>query len=85
MTGMTRTLMVGAIALTLTACGGRQPLKPLEGQPPPATPVGANAPPTPADLTTPSTQGRPERSVELLSQSEERSADPFDLPPQGPQ
>ena len=38
--------------------------------------------PTAAQLVRPSTQARPERNVELLTQSEERKDDPFDLPPE---
>ena len=70
------------VALALSACGGRQPLKPVEGQSLPAIPVGAAAAPTAQDLTTPSTQARPERNVELQRQSDERKDDPFDLPPE---
>ena len=70
------------VALGLSACGGRQPLKPDEGQSLPAVPVGAAAAPTAQELTTPSSQARPERNVELLRQSEERKDDPFDLPPE---
>lgn len=77
------TLALTAVALGLSACGGRKPLQPVEGQAMPAVPLGASAAPTAQDLTTPSTQARPERSVELLRQSEERRDDPFDLPPEG--
>lgn len=71
-----------ALAALLSACGGRQPLKPVEGQRLPAVPVGAAAAPTAAELTDPSSQARPERNVELLRQSEKRRDDPFDLPPE---
>ncbi|HWV12948.1 MAG TPA: hypothetical protein VN110_06595 [Sphingobium sp.] len=70
------------LALGLTACGGRQPLKPVEGQKMPAVPVGAAAAPTAQQLMTPSMQSRPERSVDILTQSEERKDDSFDLPPE---
>ena len=80
--GMTRGLALAALTLGLVACGGRQPLKPLEGQKQPAVPLGASSPPTAQELMTPSIQARPERSVELLRQSEERKDDPFDLPPE---
>jgi len=73
---------IAALACTLAACGGRQPLKPIEGQRSPAVPVGASTIPTAAQLVRPSTQARPERNVELLTQSEERKDDPFDLPPE---
>lgn len=74
----------GAAALlvaALAACGGRESLKPLPNQLPPAIPVGAETPPTAAQLTRPSVQARPERNVELLTQSRKRADDYFDLPP----
>ncbi|APL93135.1 hypothetical protein EWH08_00550 [Sphingobium indicum] len=73
---------LAALALTLASCGGRQPLKPLQGQRLPAVPVGAAAAPTAAELTTPPIQARPERNVELLTQSRVRGDDEFDLPPE---
>ncbi|CCW17138.1 hypothetical protein EBBID32_14770 [Sphingobium indicum BiD32] len=69
-------------ALALASCGGRQPLKPVAGQELPAVPVGAATAPTGAQLMTPSTQARPQRNVELLTQSQKRQADEFDLPPE---
>jgi predicted small lipoprotein YifL len=75
-------IALAALIATLAACGGRQPLKPVEGQRLPAVPVGAATAPTGQQLTTPSTQARPERNVELLRQSDEREDDPFDLPPE---
>jgi hypothetical protein len=75
-------LALVALALALSACGGRQPLKPVTGQNLPAVPVGAAAAPTAQALMTPSTQARPERNVELLRQSDVRQDDPFDLPPE---
>jgi hypothetical protein len=44
-------------------------------------PTGAATAPTSADLLTPTIQARPERNVELLTQSREREDDAFDLPP----
>ncbi|WP_022681923.1 hypothetical protein [Sphingobium bisphenolivorans] len=83
---MTSPILKGAglatLALALASCGGRQPLKPVEGQALPAVPVGATRAPTAAELTAPTTQARPERNVELLTQSQERHDDPFDLPPE---
>lgn len=82
-TPMGRTFVaMGLIALTLSACGGRQPLKPVKGQNLPAVPVGAATAPTAAQLMQSSTQARPERNVELLTQSRQRGDDPFDLPPE---
>ena len=69
-------------ALALVSCGGGQPLKPVGGQELPAVPVGAATSPTAAQLMTPSTQARPQRNVELLTQSQKRQADEFDLPPE---
>jgi hypothetical protein len=79
---LARGLGIGALAIALASCGGRQPLKPIEGQKMPAVPVGAAAAPTAQQLMSPSTQARPERNVELLTQSQERKDDPFDLPPE---
>ncbi|WP_176592912.1 hypothetical protein [Sphingobium sp. EM0848] len=73
---------LAALALALASCGGRQPLKPVQGQRLPAVPVGAATSPTAAQLTTPSIQARPERNVELLVQSKVRNDDAFDLPPE---
>ncbi|MGC4251775.1 MAG: hypothetical protein QM605_10050 [Sphingobium sp.] len=75
-------LLLAALAVALASCGGRQPLKPIEGQKLPAVPVGAATAPTAQDLTTPGTQARPERNVELLTQSKQRGDDEFDLPPE---
>lgn len=71
-----------ALAFALASCGGRQPLKPVQGQRLPAVPVGAATAPTAGQLTTPPIQSRPERNVELLTQSKVRGDDPFDLPPE---
>lgn len=81
---MTKRMLAGAalVALALTGCGGRQPLKPVKDQRLPAVPVGAPTAPTAAQLIQPSIQARPERNVELLTQSKKRDADDFDLPPE---
>lgn len=70
-----------ALLMALTACGGKQALKPAEGAPPIPTARGASAPQTAQELMTPTPQSRPERNAELLTQSKERQDDPFDLPP----
>ena len=69
------------LLLALAGCGARGPLKPEKGVALPVKPYGATATPTPDDLLTPGTQARPERSDELLKNSEERGRDDFDLPP----
>ena len=74
-------LFLGAAALTLSACGNRQALKPIAGKTLPPAPRGAEKPKTAAELLDPGTQARPERNVELLSRSEERAEDEFDIPP----
>lgn len=78
---MTRGLMITAAALALCGCGAANGLKPGEGASLPPKPYGAAEVPTPAQLTTPSTQARPGRSDELLLRSETRRSDEFDLPP----
>lgn len=71
---------LSALAL-LSACGGREALKPKPGQS--AVPIakGATEADTPQELMTPSPQARPDRNAELLRKSQERPDDPFDLPP----
>lgn len=77
-----RALALPLLALALAGCGARGKLKLPEGETPPPAPYGAQATPTPEDLTAPTTQQRPSRSDELLRNSEERPNDPFQLPPQ---
>ena len=69
------------LALALAGCGSARELQPAPGQPLPVAPYGARATPTPNDLLRPSTQQRPQRSDELLRNSEPRRSDEFDLPP----
>ncbi|CAN5411685.1 hypothetical protein BH10PSE12_BH10PSE12_25990 [soil metagenome] len=80
---MTRKLaLAAALIVALSACGGRQALKPREGQAAVPIPRGASAAPTAQNLMQPSTQARPERNAELLLRSKERTDDAFDLPPE---
>jgi len=72
-----------ALAAALGACGKKEDLKPVAGQPPAALPVGATRAPTTQELTTPDAQAKPARSDELLKRSEQREPDDFDLPPPG--
>lgn len=67
----------------LTACGGREALRPQAGESLPPKPAFAETAPTAAELIEPDVQARPDRSDELLRRSEEREDDRFDLPPQG--
>ena len=51
------------------------------GQPLPVAAYGRDTPATTAQLLQPPPQAVPERNVELRRRSEERTDDPFDLPP----
>jgi len=70
-------------ALALGACGKAEELRPAAGQALPVRPAAARTTPTPDQLLALPTQARPERIDEPLRRSEERQADPFDLPPAG--
>ena len=72
--------LLGAF-LALTSCGSATNLKPPPGQSLPVAPYGAKATPTARDLLTPSSQSRPARTDDLLSNSTDRRSDEFDLPP----
>lgn len=78
---MIRPAVLLASATLLAACGATQPLKPAPGTSLPVAPYGAIATPTPDDLVTSSTQARPARTEELLTNSRPRTSDDFDLPP----
>ncbi len=69
------------LALALASCGGKKELQPEAGKSLPPAPVAVATPPTPTQLMTPEVQARPQRSDELLKQSQERRDDRFDLPP----
>jgi len=69
------------LALTLGACGLREPLRPAPGQHMPPAPAMANRPMTTDELLEPPPIARPGRVDELLRRSEERENDRFDLPP----
>lgn len=70
-----------AMAGTLAGCGVSSGLKPAAGNTLPPAPYGARAKPSANQLLTPSTQARPDRSEELLTSSDNRRSDEFDLPP----
>ena len=77
---MKRFVILGLV-LALSACGAARDLKPAAGKALPVAPYGATATPTPNQLLTASSQARPGRSDELLTNSEERQGNEFDLPP----
>jgi hypothetical protein len=70
-----------AVFILLAGCGGRQQLRPAEGQSMPVTPAMATRAPTAAELLEAPPIARPERVNEILKRSEEREDDRFDLPP----
>ena len=75
-------LVVALVLMSaLAACGVRTDLKPKAGQALPVAAYGRDTPATTVQLLDPPPQALPERSVELRKRSEERTDDPFDLPP----
>jgi len=78
---MKRLVCAGALLLWLAGCGAAKDLRPAPGDALPVAPYGARATPTPAQLLTPTSQQRPQRSDELLKSSQARRSDEFDLPP----
>ncbi len=78
---MRRALLMLALTAALAGCGTRQKLRPLPGMGKVPKAAEARAPETPIQLMTPKSQARPARSADLLTKSDERHADPFDLPP----
>ncbi|MBN8816432.1 MAG: hypothetical protein J0J06_13410 [Sphingomonas sp.] len=77
---MKRLVVIGLV-LALAACGAARDLKPGTGEALPVAPYGAAATPSPNQLLTASSQARPSRSDELLTSSQERQGNEFDLPP----
>ena len=76
-----RRLVLPVLILALAGCGAAAPLKPKLGQTLPVAPYGVEQKPSAEALLKPTAQAAPERSVELRKRSEERTQDPFDLPP----
>jgi hypothetical protein len=76
-----RRLVLSVLMLALAACGQRADLRPLAGKTLPVAPYGREDRPSHDELVLSTPQALPERSVELRKRSEERSLDPFDLPP----
>ena len=81
---MARTLpaiLAQAALLPLTACGERTDLRPKTGHALPVPPYGRVDRPSSAELLAHTPQDRPVLTIELHQRSEERTDDPFDLPP----
>lgn len=76
-----RRLAVLALLVPLAACGQTAKLTPPPGKTLPVAAYGADAQADAETLLTPTPQAAPERSVELRKRSEDRTEDPFDLPP----
>ena len=76
-----KTIPAAAGLLLLAACGKQQPLVPASGKSLPVKPATSPNQPTAAQLLVPPAQYRPGRSDELLTKSQERPDDHFDLPP----
>jgi hypothetical protein len=75
-----RLLSLGLI-LGLAACGGRVALRPPQGKSLPPRAYGETVTRGVDALLEPTSQARPARNAELLTRSDSRSTDPFDLPP----
>jgi len=75
------TLLIGTAAL-LASCGNQRPLVAKAGDNVPPVPYAAEESPSSTQLLRPSTQARPDRSVELRRRSEVREDDPFEMPPE---
>ncbi len=80
---MTRIAITAVLLLALAGCGQRAALKPPEGASLPPKPAMAATQPTSVELLTPRTEERPSRSDEVLTKSQERPDDRFNLPPSG--
>lgn len=79
---MNRIAAALALALLTAGCGQVADLRPAKGKSLPVAPYGRADQPTAEELLETSPQAAPERSVELRRRSEERTDDPFDLPPE---
>ena len=73
-------LLLGAV-LGIASCGRVAELKPPAGQALPVKPFAARTTPTAQDLLTRAPYARPDRADELVTRSQPRPSDPFDLPP----
>jgi len=73
---------LASTALLLAGCGVRAPLEPAAGEAMPVQAETATRAATAEELLTPPPIVRPARTDELLTRSEEREDDRFDLPPQ---
>ena len=78
-----RLTIVVPLVLLAAACAQKKDLRPVAGEPLPPAPYGSDHQLSSTELLQRKSQDAPQRSVELRTKSEERTDDPFDLPPQG--
>ena len=78
---MSRRIAILAMTLVLAACGDTARLRPAAGQALPVKPALARVTPDAEDLLRPTVMAAPERVDELVTRSQPRQADRFDLPP----
>ena len=78
---MFRRFAILALPLAVTACGDTAPLRPAAGQSLPVKPALAQETPDADDLLETTPMAAPERVDELLTRSQPRETDRFDLPP----
>jgi predicted small lipoprotein YifL len=74
-------LVAMPLLATLGGCGQKGELKRPQSVKAIPIPYGRDTPPTTATLLKPPPQAAPSRDVELMTKSEPRPADPFNLPP----
>lgn len=81
---MRRAVLLAALpgVLLLAGCGTQTDLKPKQAHQLPPVPYGRKDRPGSGELLSQSSQARPGRNVELRTRSEQRTDDPFDLPPE---
>ncbi|HXG99149.1 MAG TPA: hypothetical protein VNI79_01905 [Sphingomicrobium sp.] len=78
---MIRALSIAGLAVALASCGQVAPLRPLPGKTLPVKPLVATETPSVNDLLAITPMAKPARTDELLTRSQPRRADRFDLPP----
>jgi hypothetical protein len=77
---LSRLLLLTAV-FGVTSCGRVADLKPAAGKPMPVKPLMARTTPTVQELLTIAPDAKPDRVDELVTRSQPRPVDPFDLPP----
>ena len=78
---MKRVFLIAGLGLGLAACGQVAPLTPAPGQKMPVKPLMASATPSVDELLELPPQAKLRRVDELLTKSQPRKPDRFDLPP----